>query len=135
MRKLTLLLLTVSIIAFSCSKDSEKEKSITVANTAKTSDSTQNNLIVFFIPGLNTEVFSILNQDQNGQVIKRFNTTGFYAPKSYFQNYSDINSNLSALMSGKTTLLGHLGILIIYKIERLINITKRTTISLIYVIS
>jgi hypothetical protein len=68
------------------------------------------NLIVFVIPGYDNQVHSLLKKDINALSVSKLNAIGSYSTDSYFDSYSDINANISALMSGKTTLNGLNGI-------------------------
>jgi alkaline phosphatase len=72
-------------------------------------DTIQTNVLVFLIPGLDQKVMSLLMRDPTANLIKNFNNIGYYAPKSYFEPYADIDANVTALMSGSTTLPGLAG--------------------------
>ncbi len=102
------LLVSLLVFEFSCSDDKQgtKEKSTRITEI----DSSKTNLVVFIIPGFDNAIFSQLKKDQNSDGIHKFNTIGSYSTESYFEDYSDLKSNMSALMSGKTTLINSLGI-------------------------
>ncbi len=111
MNKSSLVIIIFSIILlFSCRDQESSSNEVEKDLVSESETNKKVNLIVFFIPGLNQEVFSILLKDPNSRNLKNFNQIGAYEPISYFDDYSDLNSNLSALMTGKTTLIGHLGI-------------------------
>ena len=73
-------------------------------------DSIQNNIVLFIIPSYDMQIHSYLLKSNNSQGIRKFNRVSFYSPSSYFDSYSDRDANLTALMTGNTTLNGYLGI-------------------------
>ncbi|QNL20869.1 hypothetical protein HZR84_02560 [Hyphobacterium sp. CCMP332] len=97
-------------ILFSCSTEEKSSGGQPEAVIEEYNLNTQTNLVVFFIPGLDQDIFSLLLDDPNSENLRNFKQLGTYEPISYFDDYSDISSNMTALMSGKTTLIGHLGI-------------------------
>lgn len=96
------------VLSISCSDDKKeiKEKS----NREAQIDSGKTNLVVFIIPGFDNAIFSQLKKNQNSDGIHKFNTIGSYSTESYFEDYSDLRSNITALMSGRSTLINNLGI-------------------------
>ncbi len=98
------------LILTACSSNESDTTELTDANSQGKVQYAKTNLVVFFVPGMDQDIFSLLLQDPNSGNLRKFKNTGSYAPISYFEDYSDFNANATALMSGKTTLNSHLGI-------------------------
>lgn len=105
------LLICLSVLSIvSCGKEEDKSKSPPIEVLETQNSETKTNVIVFLIPGMDQDLFSILLDDPNSENLRKFKDIGSYAPISYFDNYSDYPANITALMSGKSTLFGHLGL-------------------------
>ncbi|MEQ8361070.1 MAG: hypothetical protein RH860_16375 [Cytophagales bacterium] len=100
----------LAIILFSCGTEEKSAGDQPEVVIEENNLNKQTNLVVFFIPGLDQDIFSLLLDDPNSENLRNFKQLGAYKPISYFDDYSDMSSNMTALMSGKTTLKGHLGI-------------------------
>ena len=56
------------------------------------------------------DIYSYLLMDNTAEYIKKFNSLGSYSTASYFENFSNQSANITALMSGKKTLNGSIGL-------------------------
>lgn len=104
------LLLSFAIIlaSISCRNEADENTRVNIqTDTQEQNPST--NVIVFLIPGMDQDIMSLLMRDPNANFINTFNDVGYYAPKSYFEDYADLDANATALMSGTTTLPGLVG--------------------------
>lgn len=105
-RVLIAIVLTLSI---SCNKEDAERSEINNSQGIDV-DSGVSNIVMFVIPSFDNEIHSFLTNSNFSQGLRKFNNIAFYSPTSYFESFSDLKSNLTALMSGTTTLNGYLGI-------------------------
>lgn len=89
----------------SCGSEKEEVSQEDTSSARQELDSTRNNVVVFLIPGMDNNIFSLLLNDNNAIHISKFNQLGSHSVGSYFESYSDYKANLNAIYSGKTTLL------------------------------